>query len=354
MIWGRIPGHLLTQVVFEQLIVFSHGENPEQQIEQYVNRLLGMNQNTPAINGDQSTHYASVHQSVSDSAKKLFNRYGQMIERDHLKNIQQMIRDYVDQLSDNSEKNKAAKRCIGRIANHSFTDPDSGLTTQQLMALVFLALHDAGQRVGTLSDAREQFVEGLYEIQRGYNLSETGFDNGMPDKPICAGGTFNKLIEKLEGVHPDVKVLHITPAIASLKLSVVVHEVAVDYLSRLTKPHTVEGLCRFTQLIDQIQQDECVDIIWDKIKTKITDRMFDEFGSLYNSKADPKFIDLLDSGQYIKLKDLSRFQKQISVSLGYKDYCSQILHSTKFFTKQETALLDKSAMHTQESLRLSS
>ncbi|WP_342227001.1 hypothetical protein [Rickettsiella endosymbiont of Rhagonycha lignosa] len=352
IIWGRIPGHLLTQVVFEQLIVFSHGENPEQQIEQYVNRLLNRNQNTPAINGDQSTHYASVHQSVSDSAKKLFNRYGQMIERDRLENTQQMIRDYVDQLADNSEKNKAAKRCIRSIANHSFTDPDSGLTTQQLVALVFLAMHDAGQRVGSLLDAREQFVEGLYEIQRGYNLSETGLDNGIPDKPICAGGTFNKLIEKLEGVHPDVRVLHITPAIASLKLPVVVHEVAVDYLSGLTKPHTVEALCRFTQLIDQIKQDKCVDVIWDKIKTKITDRMFDEFGSLYNNKADPRFIDLVDNGQYIKLKDLSRFQKQISVSSGYKEYCRQILHSTKFFPKQETALLDKSAMYTQESLRL--
>ena len=343
IVWQDIPDHLLTQAVFDQLIAVAQATNAQQQIMRYVEQLLGINRDAPAINHDQSTHTASVHQSVSISATKLFNLYGQSIEGAFLNNTLQRISIYINALPDNSERNEAAKRCIRRITipSHSFTDPGSQLTTQQLLALTFLALNDGGNRKGTLADAREQFVEGLYEIQRGYNLSDTGVDRGGPDKPICESGTFNKLIEKLEGIHPEVKVLHITPANASRKLPIIIREVTIDYLASLSKPQTAEGLHRFAQLIGQINKDECIDVIWDHIKDKIADRLFDEFASIYEGKTDPKFINLVDAGQYVKLQDLSCFQKQILVSPGYIQYCSQILrnNSMSFFSVNNTDYL---------------
>lgn len=347
-VWERLPRHLLTQEAFERLITLSQQTNPSELLRQFVNQQLEINQQNQGvninreritINDGQSTHYASVHQSVSDSASKLFNLYGQWIEAAGLQNILQMIVDYIRQLPDDSLKNMAAKRCIERIINLSHTDLGSDLTIQQLLALSFLAVHDSAKRIGDLADARKQFVEGLYEIQRGYNLSESGADYDGTDDPICNDGTFNKLIEKLEGIHPDVQVLHITPAIASLKLPIVVREVARDYLSSIAEPNTIEGFRRFMQLIEQIRQDEYVSVIWDQIKTKIVDRMFSEFGSLYHGKTDSRLIDLVENGQYLKLENLSCFQEQIIASPGYKKHCSQVLRcSLNFFSSQHSTV----------------
>ena len=349
IVWNRIPAHLLTQAVLDQLMTLSQQENPEQPIQEYVNQLIGFRENQLALNRElvlnhaQSTHRASVHQSVSDSASKLFKRYSLMIEGNRLQDTLQMIHDYIMHLPEGSIKNTAAKNAIERVIHLTFTDPGSNLTIPQLMALSFLAIHDKGKRIGDLSDAREQFVEALYEIQRGYNLSETGHDRGGSDKPICIAGTFNKLIEKLEGIHSDVKVLYISPATASLKLPIVVRDEALDYLASIAQPQTFEGLRRFTHLIEQIRQDECVEAIWEHLKPKVVDQIFAEFGCLYTGKTDPRLIKLVEAGQFVKLEDLSRFQEQIMASPGYQHYCSEILrYSLNFFSQTSAQEVDSS------------
>jgi hypothetical protein len=201
-----------------------------------------------------------------------------------------------------------------------------------LLALCYLAIKDDETRFVTVTvkDAKELFIDGLYEIQRGYNLSEAGIDDGdNKDNPICAAGTFNKVVEKLSGVHPDVELLFITAETATLKFPIVVREVAMSYLKNLSHPETTTGFRSFLTLIDQLQK-EGIDVIWDKIKSQVADRMFDEFKSAYrNNTKNQDFMDLVDSGEYITLGDLSCFQQNISQSLGYRDYCSQMLLSEK-------------------------
>ena len=73
-------------------------------------------------------------------------------------------------------------------------------------------------------------MEGLYEIQRGYNFDKQGREKEGgtdEDKFICAAGTFNKIIEKLDGLHPDVKVLVITWNGLNAKLPKVIEEKAL-------------------------------------------------------------------------------------------------------------------------------
>ena len=67
------------------------------------------------------------------------------------------------------------------------------MNTLELLALSWLAVNDNGVRTGSFDDAKNQFIEGLYEIQRGYNLSEAGVDLHGSDVFICSGGTFNKV-----------------------------------------------------------------------------------------------------------------------------------------------------------------
>ena len=89
----------------------------------------------------------------------------------NLKQTIAAINVYVNRLEE-TPKHQAAKGCIGRItaADYSFTDSSSKVSTLELLALSWLAIHDSSKCQASVADAKNLFVEGLYEIQRGYNL----------------------------------------------------------------------------------------------------------------------------------------------------------------------------------------
>lgn len=290
------------------------------------------------LNNGQSTHTTSVHQSVSESVMRLMTRYGHEIENEQLETTIQRIQEYVMNLPD-SHQNNAAKRCIQRITDHNytFTEPASQISTRQLIALGFIAIEDEDNRIGSLDNARSQFIEGLYEIQRGYNLSASGSDTHMymPDSPICSAGTFNKIVEKLQTVHKEVEIIFITNATASLKLPIVVQEEALGYLASLANPKTTQELLEFTHLIDQIKS-EGIEVIWEQIKDNVTERMYDEFSSLYRDKFDNAFTGLIDCAQYVEVENLDAFINQAQQSRG---------RSNTFFRSQsiEEAEIEKNS-----------
>jgi hypothetical protein len=347
-IWSHIPNHLLTQEVFNQLLMRARQENAQQQLRDYCDHLLygdltdndlididlpDIDLPVPQINDAQSTHYISVHQSVSETAIRLQQRYGMKLQANQLDEIIARLEAYLAKL-DNTPKNEAAQRCIRIIIEryYIFTDPASGISTQQILALVFLAIEDDTMRIGSFTDGMTQLIEALYEIQRGYNLSEQGLDDQAEDKTICQSGSFNKLIEKLQSIHPDCEIRQISKKLASLKLPVVVREECMRYLSSLAQPKTIRELLAFTGLLEQIKT-EGLEPIWLLIKTSVAERMLEEFGLLYEHKTDyPEFIALIDSGIYTDLADVSRFQAQVQHSLGYQQYCSQILRNSGLFS----------------------
>ncbi|EDP45928.1 hypothetical protein RICGR_1333 [Rickettsiella grylli] len=293
----------------------------------------------PHINGTQSTHTASVHQSVSESAIRLANRYKSKIDGVGLERTIRKTQAYINSLTDDSEKNKVAQRGFLRIVapNHTFTDPISKVSTRQLLALAFLALHDDEKRVGSLEDAQMQFVEALYEVQRGYNLSELGIDQGGPDRYVCSAGTFNKFIEKLHGIHPDCQLLYMTNATASLKLPIVVREEAVRYLTTFANANTADALAR---LIEQIKEDG-VGVIWDHIKNNVAKLMFDEFSSLYKNRADSHFSNLVEAGKEVELGDLTTFQEQVQNGNCLSNHSSTLEMQKEDIINQEETFLVK-------------
>ena len=240
-------------------------------------------------------------------------------------------------LSDNSKINQAAKRCVLRVtaAKHTFTDPQSKVTTRQLLALIFLAINDKDTLTCTTQDAQGLLIEGLYEIQRGYNLSYNGLDQGGQDRPICTRGTFNKLIEKLQAIHPDCEIQFITNSMASLKSPIIVREEAISYLKSQAIQNTAKDLREFFRLISHVK--ECgIEVIWDKIKDNVANTMFVEFSCLYqHDRENHSFTSLIEEGQYTKLTDLSIFQEQIQKSKGYHQFCSQILRQSSIFISHE-------------------
>ena len=297
-IWSRIPTRLLTQANFERLLTAVENANPQQALEQARDQILRMPAEAnmaavaAAFNPGQSTHTASIHRTASASAKKLNISYS------HDLNIEKKIKEikaYVHGLG-SSFKNEAAKRCIERItaADYRFIDKTSSVSIRELLALAWVALHDDLKRKGDLQDARSYFVEGFYEIQRGYNQNVAGLDNNQPqDNYICTSGTFNKIIEKLAGIHQDVELEFITQETAAGKLFHLAEQHTIEYLKALASQDRQSA----NKLIQELGNAENLEPIWDLIKDKVQDELWSEYSEAYaGNPQNQKFLDLISYG----------------------------------------------------------
>jgi hypothetical protein len=320
--WQRIPPHLLTQENFERLLVASRARDALRQLDNVINQIIGIPEPVAQVaanfNNGQSTHTTSVHRSVSESATKLRNSYGRGT---NLEAKIKEIKAYVQDL-DGSPNHQAAKRCITRITarDYFFTD-SSDVSTRQLLALAFTAIHDDDKRIGTLEDAKALFIQALYEIQRGYNLNDVGHELGGEDRPICPGGTFNKIMEKLNGIHTDVKIYYITTQGANLKFQKLAAERALDYLKTIASPKTADGYQQCKTILDQIQQENSLEPIWDKIKDIVAKEIWEEFHEAYQENPQHKsYTDLINyGGQFLYAPErLSEIEKQLLASDGYQ------------------------------------
>jgi hypothetical protein len=248
---------------------------------------------TPAqanqFNNIQSTHTASIHQSASESAVRLNNRYGRTVNiYAPLEALRLAIQS--NQTISTTPKRVAALNCLGnRFApEHDSVDRTSRVSHRQLLALSWAAIQDNNVRAGTFEDALKQVIEGLYEIQRGYNISITGVDDDQADRIICVGGTFNKLIEKLVGIHPDAQMLYLTPAAAAAKFQALVKEKATDYLNE----HESSDITDMSQ-------------VWLHIKNQVTEALLSDYGTMYpgvnSSNGNAQWQALLATHEFIPL-----------------------------------------------------
>jgi hypothetical protein len=342
-VWSRIPEQRLIMIPHWEHLIDLATQNPEENtlvtMEEYVNNLLAnlargqrqlpiqvvareqralANPAADPLNYAQSIHAKSVEKSVSESVCKLKARYGG--EKNNLKiNLKRLI-NWVLALPDNALKNSASKSCIKRIAHKDFVyvHKDSQVSIQDLLAIIWVAIHDSRQRISSLDDAYAILVEALYEIQRGYNLSDTDVDDLKPDSSICVAGSFNKLCEKLDGIHSDVKIIFITRATATAKLPIIIREEVKLFLEKLPAAKRAE-CCAL------LKSDGTPTPIWSEIKMRVVVRVLDEFASLfdvsndkernilitcfenenYHSRRDELFFDFINGGLYFDLSELS-------------------------------------------------
>lgn len=258
------------------------------------------------VNNGQSTHTTSVHRSVSVSAKKLYTQYHNKIDKqDDLESIIQQIKEYVSSQPNSTLPNNTtvavAFRCINRLTatNYVFTDTDSGVSIRQLLALCWIAMHDNKNRQCSLEDAKQQFLQGLYEIQRGYNLSDSGVDNGAErDVTICTSGTFNKLVNAMQGIHPYCSVIFVSSETIRAKFPLIVKEKAVEYLQQL-------NYTNFYHSIEKLKEEQSVEPIWNNIKDSVASALKDEFGDACDGQSHLTRLmdDLIEFGGSVTLDD---------------------------------------------------
>lgn len=321
-VWNKIPAHLMTEAYLTRLLIIAARENPIPALENEVNQIIGFNQ---LFNNSQSTHTASVHHSVSKSAIKLMRTYEKELNmRDQIKKIKIFIHHLPEHQSpEEILKNQAAKRCIERLTTKKFHFIDSaGISTCELLALAFIAIHDDKKRIGTIEDALILLIEGLYEIQRGYNLNTQGIDIGGEDRPICAAGSFNKIIEKLNGIHTDVEVYCITSEGANAKFPIVAQYHAMGYLRTIASAKSARAYQTCKALIDELKEEGSLEPIWDKIQENVAMEIWAEFKIAYSNNPEHHlFVELIESSIYVPIpKDLSLIEEQLISSPGYIAY----------------------------------
>lgn len=345
-IWEMMPDHRPTALEFQRIILIAqeHAENPDDgsgALMAYINanilNIVDMQDNNLIanrqdvnFNPNQSTHTASVHASVSESAIKLFERYKNKITDHALDDNINALSRWIHAHEPKDNKQKAAGRCIERLTHESYiyTDSVSKVSMKQLLALVWIGINDENARFGALEDAKNQLIEGLYEIQRGYNISKEVIDNNEPDESICTAGTFNKLIEKLAGVHCDVTVLYITKEVATTKLKIVAIEQAQEYLDNLPLDEDIETLKNKIN-------DEDMDYLWNQILPKVKVRMFDEFSSLYPEGIDSdSFNNDVNSGIYALTSDAIKLPTTPSVCSNHNTFFGSQGNDTEDESKQ--------------------
>ncbi len=267
-LWWEIPPHQHTLENWQRIIQICRANQVNLrvgviQLKRYIHhQLLGIPEEEHTaqdLNTRQSTHTASVHQTVSASATRLQEKYGTRIT-----DLNAKLTEVEKWVKAQSDEHAVEKRAIEQLvhAHYDFEDPSSKINTKTLLALVWEAMHDEDALLqilppldassekdelqALLKSAETLFLQGLYDIQRAYNLSDTFEDDkNEHDKKACASGTFNKLIEKLVGVHPLVQIQHITKQGALFKLEPLIHEVASEHL----KTHKVESVTTFKEAI---------------------------------------------------------------------------------------------------------
>jgi len=294
-IWRRIPAAYLTEENFLRLVEASKQVHPLFALRYQRDQILG------GFASIQNTHSRSVHRSVSASAQKLKAGYGKDLNiADNLAALHAFIDTFEPSL-----KHLAAKRCIQRIKDKDFEYLDSsGILLSELLALAYLAIADDDKRLGTLMDAKLLLIEGLYEIQRGNNLNHALVDNGRNDESICPSGAFNKIMEKLNGMHADVNICFITHASASAKLPMLAKQAAVVYLRSISAPQTLDAYQTAKVIFDKLKEEDCLAYIWPDIREQVSMQIWDEFQEAYtDNPQDPKFKELMDAGIYVGLPE---------------------------------------------------
>ena len=322
-IWFRIAAHFYTAENFARLFTAAESLDPMQALLAVKDDILGVGAEVVAAPGSQM-----VYRSVSSSAEKLWHNYhNQFVLEDKIQEIKDAVA-----LLDDSFKHQVVRRCMLRISDplYVFTDPSSKVSTRQLLALSYHALHDATKRKDdagievSLADAKALFFDGLYEIQRGYNLNTEGVDDQLDDKFICLAGTFNKLMAKLNGIHQDVAVYFITHEGARNKLPKLVQQHALQYLSSIVSATDVADYLRILDWLTRLEAERSIVPIWPRIVDRVQAELWSEFGEAYSHVVeDARFTTLMASGQKVTLPDITEIKRKLLASSGSQRYIEE-------------------------------
>lgn len=271
------------------------------------------------VNGAQSAHEISVHASVSSSALNLSKQYA-FSEKKITSKINELS-DWLNKVLKRKIKMpreyqsrwcEPAIRCVKRLRKIDYIDSRSNVSMTTVLALVWAGINNTEVEEEQVSlikvqelimNRRTSFIKHLYEIQRGYNLSDGAnpVDNGKEDEVTCIPGSFNKLIAALNEVgHEGVEIIFVTSSLINLQ---------VPYITKQAFGTLSEGdRKRFSQNwndedSDDIQE-ECFELLKELVLKKLHEQ-YDEFSAEVNN-FNQVIADAAESSKYVDMDEVMK------------------------------------------------
>jgi hypothetical protein len=170
-----------------------------------------------------------------------------------------------------------------------------------------ISLETLGCPVRSLSTPEDRiaFDPYLEEVKRHLELQGRLY----PRSTMCISGSFNKVVEKLYPIHK------------LFVMRVITRGQAADSLPSVAKQEMWRALERMdsaarTDMIHRLKEAGTLDPIWRLILDSVTDRLWGEYHSLYHSKNNREFVDLLAAGIYVAI-DPTAFDRPTRVTRRY-------------------------------------
>ncbi|MFT4057909.1 MAG: hypothetical protein QM652_00010 [Legionella sp.] len=195
------------------------------------------------INYAQSAHQATIETGVEDVLKIWKEKYGNLESR----NILTQIKEYQDQLKTKEQniKTKAAIRFLDRVLNEGSLmtlqrKDGTSLRTIVIWAFSHMQIPENWLPEVTKEDVDNNFIESLYQIQRGYNIDKQNIDDGKSDNNTCFGGSINKLVYGMKTVLKGIEINYMSNTTALLKLQALAKKEINDYIHHASETEKAE------------------------------------------------------------------------------------------------------------------
>ncbi|MCA0402312.1 MAG: ankyrin repeat domain-containing protein [Proteobacteria bacterium] len=157
---------------------------------------------TTFIQNSQNTHKTSVTISVETSLKRLKAKYSLDKEKETLDAIKAYIRNNASSFI--TGRASIAIDCIDRIQKCSMRRMGSDLTARQCLLLIWQGIEDKNAHVEEVTINERDIIDRKITLVNNLVAAQTTYGK---DNPACFVGTVNKIVESLDGVHPDVEII---------------------------------------------------------------------------------------------------------------------------------------------------
>lgn len=396
-LWSKLPSHLRNPAIWQGILTQCQSEDAaanEEALLAYAKKLLAGNPEeilNALLNNAQSTHEKSVELSISNSSLSLLARYGDHLnenksnitdqllaffhnEQPKKPKLLDIISSWINLLPKHNKHPKNHEAILGfeRIFLPEFADyrePRSGLSTLQLLKLVWLALHDDENRTCSLETALDRLRDAFYEIEVEYTLDADGKKKNPNaeqkyNMDTCVSGAFNKIAEVLWGIHKDMQILYITKEGAAKKLFAIANQVQkqIDNLLNIIAINkTIEGdgadetaeastypdpapfiqLTHYLQPISKNKLDTPITHIDSSYPDKnhsIRDAVFEEYRIAFkNNREHPQLLELYKKAEEYLAGVLEHAEESIPNSRIYHQFCSRQLQVSGIFAPRQEA-----------------
>lgn len=256
------------------------------------------------LNKRQTTHISYVHKSVKKSMDALDGRNPWPVDSKKQKQLNESVYkevlEHIKKMPVNGEKEKNLRKwalnTLDRAYHDTAVEPHSGRTIMETLTTVWIAAkdhhaYDPNDSEQDMNNRLNTICRHLALAEREYNTDAAGIDDGrLTSGRACRGGTVNKLVEALEMIHPDVRIIRGIDIISDYAIEMLNEEFAN------LKPEQ--------QILVVDEKDEAEEILSNIYKivaeklSEINKEIFD--GDIPQNK----LREYVDNLQYVKIKEL--------------------------------------------------